>query len=255
MRTDNRLLVERRHDYVEFGREDQFVVPLLASLIDGALRRWASHPAAGARALDVGCGGQPTRKVLEGLGYTYVGMDVVQNADQSVEVLAPIDGSLPPSLVDCRLFDLIVCTEVLEHVAHWDIAFGNFSALLAPGGRVVITCPFVWKSHEVPYDFWRPTPFAVEAHAERAGLSVLESRAAGSMREALGSVMAQVSVESDGSGPSARFRRRAISATLRALLTVLKGPWFRKDVRISGGYHLTTFVVLEKASGAQPPLS
>ncbi|HEX8325550.1 MAG TPA: class I SAM-dependent methyltransferase [Tepidisphaeraceae bacterium] len=250
MNNSKRPLDNRRADYSSFGREDQFIVPLLGSVIEGALDRYARPANGKRRVLDIGCGAQPMRERLEQGGYIYVGVDVVQNVIGTVDVIAAIDQSLPSELLAAQPFDLLLCTEVLEHVAHWAVAFENFSRLLAPGGRLIITCPFVWKHHEEPYDFWRPTVHAIQAHADRVGLVVLEKRAEGTIREVLGSIIAQVQIAHDGNGPWVWFRRRLIAVVRLGLTTLLKSSWFRGDVRLEGEYHLTTFAVLTKPAGA-----
>jgi SAM-dependent methyltransferase len=244
---EHRPTDERRGDYCTYGTDEQFIVPLLRDLIQHALNRFASNAPAGAKALDVGCGAQPLRDEIVNRGFIYTSVDVVQNAAKSVDILAPIDETLPGSLEAAGPFDLILCTEVLEHVADWNTAFTNFAKLLAPSGRIIITCPFVWKLHEEPFDFWRPTLHALRSHGCRVGLSPLEERAAGSIREALGTMISQVRVTTDGHGPSVWLRRKFIGLVRRILVSALRGPLFRNKVRIEGGYYLTSYIVLGAA--------
>lgn len=169
------------------GSTEAFIVPLLARSI---LARLRALPAGNGRAaLDVGCGRQPLRGELEGLGYRYVGLDTQQDEERPVDVVAPIDAPAPAELVERGPFAFILCTEVLEHVADWDAAFANFSRLLSPGGRVLVTCPHVYPPHEVPYDFWRPTEHAVGYWARRHGLVVRSQERLGSGWEVLGTLL------------------------------------------------------------------
>ena len=92
------------------------------------------------------------------MGFDYTGADVQQNKAATVDFVAAIDQPLPPQLAGAGPFDFIVCTEVLEHVADWEMAFRNLRSLLAPGGRLLITCPHFYPLHETPHDYWRPTP-------------------------------------------------------------------------------------------------
>jgi SAM-dependent methyltransferase len=53
-------------------------------------------------------------------------------------------------------FDLVISTEMLEHVCNWRQVIDNLKFVVRPGGVVLITTrsrgfPF----HEAPYDFWR----------------------------------------------------------------------------------------------------
>jgi len=70
------------------------------------------------------------------MGYSYTGRDVQQNPEGTVDVVCAIDEELPVELTYRGPFDLVLCTEVLEHVADWDMAFRNLATLLGRGGSV-----------------------------------------------------------------------------------------------------------------------
>ena len=40
-----------------------------------------------------------------------------------------------------RTFDLVLCSEVIEHLDDQPAALRNLSAMIRPGGRLVLTCP------------------------------------------------------------------------------------------------------------------
>jgi SAM-dependent methyltransferase len=237
-------LIARRSTYEAAAREERFIVPLLRDAIAGALARHA--PPAGARVLDAGCGEQPFRAALERAGLRYHSLDVQQNAAGTVEFLGTLDGDLPNSLPR-ESFSLVLCTEVLEHVARWDRAFANLASLLARGGRVILTSPFVYPLHEEPHDFWRPTPYAVRDAAAAHGLRVIDERRLGDSWDVLGTILAATWTYPADGRLGARLRaavaRRAHAWLWRALDTgslrsyvALRGPWF-----------LSTLAVLERA--------
>jgi len=135
---------------------------------------------------------------------------------------------------------------VLEHVARWDRAFANIGSLLAPGGRAIVTSPFVYPLHEEPHDFWRPTPYAMRDAAESHGLRVVDERRLGDSWDVLGTVLSATwTLPADtriGSRVGAAVARRLHAWLWRALDTgslrarvQLRGPWF-----------LSTLVVLER---------
>lgn len=52
-------------------------------------------------------------------------------------------------------FDLVICCSVLEHIADPWKAARNISKLVKPGGKLYINCPWAWKYHPYPDDYYR----------------------------------------------------------------------------------------------------
>jgi SAM-dependent methyltransferase len=75
-------------------------------------------------------------------------------------------------------FDVVICEQVLEHVPDPFGAARNLCELCAPGGRVVVSTPFLIRIHELPMydmrDYWRFTPRGLRTLLERGGLEVDE---------------------------------------------------------------------------------
>ena len=113
---------------------------------------------AGKRVLEVGSldvnGG--LRSVLEHYAPSeYVGVDLV--AGPGVDVVCR--GEELVATFGHDSFDVVVATEVLEHVRDWRTLVTNLKRVCRPGGRLVITTrspgfPF----HGYPHDYWRFQP-------------------------------------------------------------------------------------------------
>lgn len=72
-----------------------------------------------------------------------------------------------------KYFDGILCTEVLEHVFNIDELLTEFNRILKPSGKALITTPFMWEEHEMPYDFARYTTPALFYLYEKHGFIVI----------------------------------------------------------------------------------
>ena len=71
-------------------------------------------------------------------------------------------------------FDSVFCSEVFEHVFNLDEVLIEIKRVLKPGGKILITVPFAWNEHEVPFDYARYTSFAIRHILEQKGFRVLQ---------------------------------------------------------------------------------
>ena len=236
----------QRDTYLPSWPPERFIVPLLARRIAEVFEQYRQQPGAGGRALDAGCGMQPFRAMLVDSGYLYTSMDAIQNRAGAVDWIAPLDGPLPEALRNGPLFDFILCTEVMEHVADWKTAFGNLAALLAPGGRLLITCPHFYPLHETPYDFWRPTPYAIEHFAKENGLGVAFMEQAGGPWEVLGTLLAETHAYPATPRKLDRVLAKICRVARNMIFSILNSATWRARVVFKGPYFLSVIAVLEK---------
>lgn len=72
-------------------------------------------------------------------------------------------------------FDAILCSEVLEHVPNPTGALDEFSRLLRPGGRLILTAPLASWVHFAPYHFCTGfSRYWYEYHLPRRGMAIRE---------------------------------------------------------------------------------
>lgn len=248
--TQNNLIrdesLDRRAEYGLAPPQDRFVVQLLKQHIDEVLSKYANSSSSHRRVLDIGCGRQPFRKKLESLGYTYVSADVHQNPEKTVDIICEIDRSLPPELTEHGGFEFILCTEVMEHVVDWDTSFSNFAKLLAPGGRLFITCPHVYQLHEVPYDFWRPTPYVLQYFGNKYGIKVIHQVNAGDAWDILGTLLANFYTLPVSRKLSDRILNRLVSHFQKWILELLLSGDIQKSVSVNGSFYQVNIILFEK---------
>lgn len=130
-----------------------------------------ASPALNGDLLDVGCGSKPYRALFT--VPRYVGLDIDSPFTRQRAVADVFyDGKRFP-LAD-EEFSAVLCNQVLEHVFEPEPFLREIHRVLRPGGRLLLTVPFVWDEHEQPYDFARYSSFGLRAMLERNGFTVIE---------------------------------------------------------------------------------
>jgi len=74
------------------------------------------------------------------------------------------------------LVDIVVATNVMEHVRKPWVWIKELARICKPGGYVITINPVSWPYHEYPVDCWRAYPEGMMALYEDAGLKVITSR-------------------------------------------------------------------------------
>jgi SAM-dependent methyltransferase len=231
--------LQRRRTYsASFFRGDYFILRHLTSFLHDRL---PLHIRAGDLVLDVGCGEQPLRGLVEALGARYVGVDITQNAQGTVDHVCSVT-QLP---LDDAGANAVVCTEVLEHVSETGRAFDELARVLAPGGRMLVTVPFAYPLHEEPDDFVRLTTYQIRACAAARGLEVVELRSAGNELEVIATVVDNLWNRMHPGGGSLFWRAvglasRVVLNPLTLALSTVVGRW------LPARYYLSTLAVLRK---------
>ena len=114
-----------------------------------AVREFAGSVGPGTRVLDVGCGNGSTAAAFLGLGCAVVGIDASESGIALARQAHP-GGRFERMTADADIlgrlqeapFDVVVSTEVVEHLYDpRSYARGCFAAL-RPGGRLVLTTPY-----------------------------------------------------------------------------------------------------------------
>ena len=120
------------------------------------LEAQAIDAGAGYRVLDVGCGPKPYYPFFAERASEYVGVDVV--AHPAADLVGRVE-ELP---VEDGAFDVVLCTQVLEHCDDPPQAVRELRRVTAPGGRVLASTHGVQVYHPSPQDYWRWTSPGLE---------------------------------------------------------------------------------------------
>lgn len=122
--------------------------------------------AAHARILDYGCADLPYRHFFSA-GADYVAADLPGNPKATLE-LEP-DGTVP---VPDGTFDVVVSTQVLEHVDDPVLYLAEAFRVLRPGGQLLLSTHGIFVYHPDPDDYWRWTCAGLRRTVENAGFVV-----------------------------------------------------------------------------------
>jgi SAM-dependent methyltransferase len=124
-------------------------------------------------ALDLGSGESPYRHVVARRGFELRTLDV------TAETNPDYVGTAEESGLDSEAFDLVICTQVIEHVDDPWAAIREITRILKPGGNLIVTVPHVWFFHPHPHDHWRFTQEGIVRLLESCGLTPEELHAQG----------------------------------------------------------------------------
>jgi cyclopropane fatty-acyl-phospholipid synthase-like methyltransferase len=149
--------------------------------IEAAVAAFAEKRGTPLHILDFGCGSGWMSHLLARFGQV-TGIDLSNDAVEKAKAHYPgidfvcVDASDDLGKVLNRKFDVVVSSEVLEHVMKQDEYIANLASLLSDGGKLVMTTPNgAWKEHFYlgdrkawmqPYEFWL-TAGELQAATER----------------------------------------------------------------------------------------
>jgi SAM-dependent methyltransferase len=71
-------------------------------------------------------------------------------------------------------FDVVLCTEVLEHLPEPQRAIDEMFRVLVPGGRLLLTTRFLFPIHDAPHDYVRFTKYGLRHLLRRFEIVELE---------------------------------------------------------------------------------
>lgn len=122
--------------------------------------------------MDFGCGTKPYRSLFQVEEYIGVDFENPGHPHDNERIDIFYDGLTIP-LPD-GYFDSVLSSEVFEHIFNLDHVLRELNRVMKPGGKLLVTCPFVWNEHEVPYDYARYTRFALADILKRNGFEIME---------------------------------------------------------------------------------
>ena len=132
------------------------------------------------KVLDVGCGFQPYRNIIESNPhvYEYIGMDL-ENSELYAISEPDLKWNGRRIALEDESVDCVMATEFLEHYSEPEKVLAEILRVMKSDGRFFATVPFIWNLHEIPHDEYRFTPYSLTRHLANAGFKDVEVKALG----------------------------------------------------------------------------
>lgn len=128
------------------------------------LERFISEHATTDRTLDIGAQNGPYARYFP----NRIALDICRG--QGVRILSDAQAL---AIAD-DAFEVVLCTEVLEHLREPQKAIDECFRVLSPGGRLLLTTRFLFPIHDAPHDYFRFTKYGLRYLLRR--FEILEMR-------------------------------------------------------------------------------
>jgi SAM-dependent methyltransferase len=111
-----------------------------------------------AKVLTIGAGGEINRLLTNSTASTVQLTSVDVDEARDPDIVADVcEAPLPADT-----YDFVVIAEVLEHLHSPHKALENIYSALKPGGKLILTTPFIFPIHDRPSDYFRFTKYGLK---------------------------------------------------------------------------------------------
>lgn len=127
--------------------------------------------------LDFGCGRKPYQNLFHVSEYIGVDIKYSGHSHEHSKVDVFYDGISLPFANDH--FNAVFTSEVIEHLSNPEQTIPELYRVIKPGGRLLLTAPFCWNEHEMPFDFNRYTSVGMQQLLQKHGFKILSQEKSG----------------------------------------------------------------------------
>jgi SAM-dependent methyltransferase len=120
----------------------------------------------GGRILDAGAGNGLYRHHFAHAEYEAADFEAVPDKEYAYNHYVCDLAAIP---VDDDRYDVVLLSQVLEHLPEPLAVLSELRRVLKPEGRIFASAPLFYEEHEQPYDFYRYTQFGLRRLFEEAG--------------------------------------------------------------------------------------
>ncbi len=180
------------------------------------------------RVLDFGSGGSPYCFLFPNAEYLRADLEG-EGLDFTISPEGRLVGETPDD------FNLILSTQVLEHVPNPAVYLAECRRLLKPGGKLLLTTHGLYEDHLCPSDYYRWTADGLRLTLKDAGFQVDAIKKLTTSGRALCFTLSRHLFLGGGSPPSSyAFLCRAMNWVSRPLMPLLHRlmDWYLQDCRV-----------------------
>ncbi len=181
---DGKLRASRKSESVSF--HSRLGADLVAAFYDRSLRIHAKG-----ELIDLGCGKVPLYASYKNYIKSCVCVDWVQadNDNLIIDYNLDINQKLPFKEFS---FDTIILSDVLEHIRKPEQLWTEMYRILQGKGKLIMNVPFFYGIHDIPYDYFRYTEYALKSMAEQAGFKVVSIENIGGLPEIVADLTSKI---------------------------------------------------------------
>jgi SAM-dependent methyltransferase len=122
--------------------------------------------------MDFGCGSKPYENLFTADSYTGVDVQKSGHNHSHSKVDVFYDGKTLP--FEDGYFESVFSSEVLEHLFEPEALLKEINRVMKPGGKLLLTAPFAWNEHEMPFDYARYTSNGIKHLLVKNGFEIVE---------------------------------------------------------------------------------
>ncbi len=134
-------------------------------------------PILSGKLMDFGCGRKPYQNLFTVDEYIGVDIEASGHSHKNSKVDVYYDGKVLP--FGNNLFDSVFCGEVIEHLMNPEEILPEIYRVMKPGGRMLLTVPFCWNEHEIPFDYARYTSVGIQHLLQKHGFTIRSNEKSG----------------------------------------------------------------------------
>jgi SAM-dependent methyltransferase len=121
------------------------------------VKNFAANIPESAYVLDAGSGNQPYKHLLSHANYESADFEQIDKSYAQTTYVCNLN-NIP---TENARFDYILFNQVMEHLPEPLAVLKELNRVLKPNGKILYSGPLFYEEHQVPYDFYRYTQYAL----------------------------------------------------------------------------------------------